>query len=170
MTSNLNSNEPFYQSGFNATYEPSQYFLDNNQMLQLNYQPVFEEPECKKQKMPEDQTDPDAKRQKTTDGREFSFFGAPPPQSLGSNSPPSSNESSSPNYPVNQQQYPFNFAEFNHQKPFPTIIQTTVIDDLNRIDNVYIKKSKRDPIAEYDTELAESIEFELGLKKQNGPR
>lgn len=34
----------------------------------------------------------------------------------------------------------------------------------------YLKKSKRDPIVEYDTELAESIEYELGLKKQNGPR
>jgi hypothetical protein len=33
-----------------------------------------------------------------------------------------------------------------------------------------MKKSKRDPIVEYDTELAESIEYELGLKKQNGPR
>jgi hypothetical protein len=33
-----------------------------------------------------------------------------------------------------------------------------------------IKKSKKDPISEYDTELADSIEFELGLKKQNGPR
>lgn len=33
-----------------------------------------------------------------------------------------------------------------------------------------LKKSKKDPISEYDSELAESIEFELGLKKQNGPR
>lgn len=35
---------------------------------------------------------------------------------------------------------------------------------------VKLKKSKKDPISEYDSELAESIEFELGLKKQNGPR
>lgn len=169
MTSNLNSNDPFYQNGFNGTFATGQYFLDNNQLLQLNYQPVYEDSECKKQKLSEDQTDSEAKRLKTADTREYSFFTAPPPQSLGSNSPPSSNESSSPNYPVNQQ-YPFNFNDFSNQKSFPTIIQTTVIDDLNRIDNVYIKKSKRDPIAEYDAELAESIEFELGLKKQNGPR
>jgi hypothetical protein len=32
------------------------------------------------------------------------------------------------------------------------------------------KLVKKDPILEYDEELAESIEFELGLKKQNGPR
>lgn len=32
------------------------------------------------------------------------------------------------------------------------------------------KRPKKDPILEYDFELAESIEFELGLKKQNGPR
>lgn len=37
-------------------------------------------------------------------------------------------------------------------------------------DRIKIKKSKKDPITEYDIELAESIEFELGLKKQNGPR
>lgn len=30
--------------------------------------------------------------------------------------------------------------------------------------------SKTDPIIEYNPELAESIEYELGLKKQNGPR
>ena len=30
--------------------------------------------------------------------------------------------------------------------------------------------SKSDPIIEYNPELAESIEYELGLKKQNGPR
>ena len=28
----------------------------------------------------------------------------------------------------------------------------------------------QDPIIEYSQELAESIEYELGLKKQNGPR
>lgn len=28
-----------------------------------------------------------------------------------------------------------------------------------------IKKSKRDPIVEYDTELAKSIEYELKLKR-----
>ena len=33
-----------------------------------------------------------------------------------------------------------------------------------------MKKNKKDPITEYDSELAESIEYELGLKKQNGPR
>lgn len=46
-------------------------------------------------------------------------------------------------------------------------------NDLSKSDSLsgcYIKKSKRDPIVEYDTELAESIEYELGLKKQNGPR
>ena len=35
---------------------------------------------------------------------------------------------------------------------------------------VVSKRPKKDPILEYDFELAESIEFELGLKKQNGPR
>lgn len=41
---------------------------------------------------------------------------------------------------------------------------------LTNLSGCYMKKSKRDPIVEYDTELAESIEYELGLKKQNGPR
>lgn len=59
---------------------------------------------------------------------------------------------------------------------------SSCLDDFNKHNNeankcessllsgCYIKKSKRDPIVEYDTELAESIEYELGLKKQNGPR
>ena len=33
-----------------------------------------------------------------------------------------------------------------------------------------MRKNRKDPILEFDAELAESIEFELGLKKQNGPR
>ncbi len=36
--------------------------------------------------------------------------------------------------------------------------------------NNKLKLNKKDPIVEFDLELAESIEFELGLKKQNGPR
>jgi len=43
------------------------------------------------------------------------------------------------------------------------------LEDMNH-QRVKLKKSKRDPIIEYDSELAESIEFELGLRKQNGPR
>lgn len=43
------------------------------------------------------------------------------------------------------------------------------LDDFSS-SRIKIKKSKKDPITEYDSELAESIEFELGLKKQNGPR
>lgn len=43
----------------------------------------------------------------------------------------------------------------------------TSMEDFQR---VKLKKSKKDPIVEYDNELAEAIEFELGLKKQNGPR
>ena len=51
--------------------------------------------------------------------------------------------------------------------------QQNINNDLSKSDSMsgcYLKKSKRDPIVEYDTELAESIEYELGLKKQNGPR
>ncbi|CAF0822650.1 unnamed protein product [Brachionus calyciflorus] len=178
MTTNTNPTDSFYQAAFTSNFATTPgFFLDNNQLLSLSYQSPYghENSESnKKQKLSDnDCHESDTKRQKIADTREFNYFSSqpppppPPPLSLGSNSSPSSNESSSPNYPLNQQ-YQFNYTDY--QKPFPTIIQTTVIDDLNRIDNVYIKKSKRDPIAEYDSELAESIEYELGLKKQNGPR
>ena len=44
------------------------------------------------------------------------------------------------------------------------------MDEHAHMNRVKLKKSKKDPISEYDIELAEAIEFELGLKKQNGPR
>jgi hypothetical protein len=48
----------------------------------------------------------------------------------------------------------------NHSEPSQNFI----------LANNKLKLNKKDPIIEYDIDLAESIEFELGLKKQNGPR
>jgi hypothetical protein len=63
----------------------------------------------------------------------------------------------------------------NNNQPFSLhtnndMSENSNLDEFNGGQRIKIKKSKRDPITEYDTELAESIEFELGLKKQNGPR
>jgi hypothetical protein len=52
------------------------------------------------------------------------------------------------------------FETSNHSEPSQNFI----------LANNKLKLNKKDPILEYDIDLAESIEFELGLKKQNGPR
>jgi hypothetical protein len=62
----------------------------------------------------------------------------------------------------------------NHQHQHHQLNHNNNEDDIenycSKVLNNNRKNNRKDPILEFDTELAESIEFELGLKKQNGPR
>jgi hypothetical protein len=72
-------------------------------------------------------------------------------------------------YPPHNQLFAYTTETTPHETTASTNydpMDTTSLDDFTQRHKP--KKSKRDPIAEYDSELAEAIEFELGLKKHNG--
>jgi hypothetical protein len=52
----------------------------------------------------------------------------------------------------------------------PMTCDTKMLTDSGCSMGLFDSSSGQDPIIEYNQELAESIEYELGLKKQNGPR
>ena len=64
----------------------------------------------------------------------------------------------------NHNQHHHHNLNTNNEDDVENYCSTKVLNNSNR------KLHRKDPILEFDTELAESIEFELGLKKQNGPR
>ena len=147
--SNLNPNEN--QSTFNQSFDPSASSYNN--LMNMMHHPII-----------------------NTSQSTFTYLNAPTSSSTASSSTNlentllsinnidtnSNNRSSlnSTNHSKELTSKSYLYETCNHSEPSQNFI----------LANNKLKLNKKDPILEYDIDLAESIEFELGLKKQNGPR